>query len=211
MNRSVPFVLILSLSACMDYDVHEVVVGPGGPAASPVTGSTSTGAHEPDDAQDTTPPASTGTAGTAGTDTAPAGSTTTGPPAADTGSPDDPEPRQEVLHVPAFEPAPTGVLVVAGERVTVSVAGTWCWGGGADCSDADGTPGRPVAEELPVLVTGASFGTLAASIDGGLAFVVGSGPSLDVPATGELYLGMSDRIGSYGDNSGELVVTLTWE
>jgi hypothetical protein len=49
----------------------------------------------------------------------------------------------------AIEPWAVGRTVSAGERLRFAASGTWCWGRGGDCSDADGTPGRPGEDELP--------------------------------------------------------------
>ncbi len=119
--------------------------------------------------------------------------------------------RVETVEVAPIEPQTTGLTVQAGDTIHFTAPGTWCWGGGADCSDADGTDGRPNEEEHPVLLEGSDFGTLVGQVDGGPVFAIGSDSTLVMPADGELSLGMNDRLSYYEDNSGSLTVTLTWQ
>lgn len=110
--------------------------------------------------------------------------------------------------VDAMEETKTGLVVAAGQRITISATGKWCWGVGAsDCPGPDGTPGRPTSSELPVVVQGASFGTLSMRV-GSLARAVGSKLETTSPGCGELVLFMNDRPGYYGDNSGSLKVVV---
>ncbi len=118
-----------------------------------------------------------------------------------------PGPRGTV-EVQAQIPAETGIFVRAGDRVAFSATGEWCWGGGEDCSDANGTFGRPFPDELPVLAEGAEFGELVGQV-GGQLFRIGQHDNLIMPANGELMLGMSDRMGYYGDNSGSISVEVS--
>jgi hypothetical protein len=107
----------------------------------------------------------------------------------------------------AFEVA-TGISVAAGDRIQFLADGTWCWGG--DCPDADGTAGRPLPDELPVAVEGASFGTLGGRV-GSSYFAIGSCSTVTMSEAGELYLLMSDRVGYYSDNSGAIQVQVARE
>jgi hypothetical protein len=202
MNRIPCAILAICLAACVEYRVDPLVAGHAGPGA----------ATEPSEPE---PPAEAGEpsvpAESSGEVTPDAPAEETGAPVLDTAEPIDERGRNEAVRVPAVEPVPMGIQVGAGDRISFAANGTWCWGGGMDCSDGDGTSGRPIAEELPVLVTGASFGTLVGSIDGGAPFVIGTAAVVEMPASGELFLGMSDRLGYYADNSGELEVALTWE
>jgi len=99
----------------------------------------------------------------------------------------------------------TGITVNQGDLMTFQAQGEWCWGGGTDCSDPDGTPGRPGPGEGPTTLDGEPFGKLIGRVDDWL-FPIGSYAAVPAQVEGELILLMNDRIGCYGDNSGEIPV-----
>lgn len=84
----------------------------------------------------------------------------------------------------------------------------WCWGGWPDCSDGNGTPGRPNSEELPVLFEGGQLGELYVAI-GNQAYAAGNFLSIVAPVSGSLSFIMNDRLDHYFDNSGWLYVVVT--
>jgi hypothetical protein len=80
---------------------------------------------------------------------------------------------------------------------------------GPYCSDANGTPGRPIAIEMADTVIPTSFfGTLIGNING-TYFPIGSPATITMPAAGTLILLMNDRTCCYYDNSGSISVTVT--
>jgi hypothetical protein len=96
--------------------------------------------------------------------------------------------------------------VESGEEIAFSAEGRWCWGrGSTECSDANGTPGRPTSAELPVALQGQYFGKLIGRI-GNELFPIGSHAVITTESNGMLYVLMNDRVGFYSDNSGELTV-----
>lgn len=98
--------------------------------------------------------------------------------------------------------------VCEGQLLSFTASGTWCWGGPPiDCSDPNGTAGRPLPEELPVEYSSAYLGTLIGRIDG-TAFTIGSGTTIVAPVSGQLELLMNDRIGYASDNTGSLTVDI---
>lgn len=89
----------------------------------------------------------------------------------------------------------------------ISAPGQWSWGDN-DCT-ADGTKGRPNAEERPsALFPSGRFGELYGRV-GEWTFPVGSSAQVTAQASGELSFIMNDRVGFYGDNSGELAVEVS--
>ncbi|CAL7964388.1 large repetitive protein [Gammaproteobacteria bacterium] len=105
---------------------------------------------------------------------------------------------------------PTGVILKNGDVVFVEASGQWCWGGGSDCSIADGTTGRPHLDELPVDCTGSPIGQLIGKISSsGSYFAIGAKKNFTANMDGELLLGQNDRIGYRGDNSGFIIVSIT--
>ena len=99
----------------------------------------------------------------------------------------------------------TGYQICAGQQLNFEASGSWCWGGSYDCSDANGTSGRPLPGETPVFNPGSYMGALVGRI-GSTTFHIGSYTSIAAPASGELELWMNDNLSSYGDNSGSLSV-----
>jgi len=104
---------------------------------------------------------------------------------------------------------PTGIHVKSGDRLAFAATGARYWGSGDDaCSDANGTPGRPTDDELPVTVEGGNFGTLAGRVDT-WHFLIGATNEVTMQADGELHLLMNDQRGCYSDNGGFLKVTVS--
>lgn len=109
----------------------------------------------------------------------------------------------------------TGIHVNPGDTLEFRATGRWCWGdppGGTwapECSGPSGTPGRPSSPtaEGPTTVPGGQFGQLAGRV-GGWSFLIGSSATVQMQASGQLFLLMNDRLGSYGDNSGSISVTI---
>lgn len=99
----------------------------------------------------------------------------------------------------------TGIVLAAGTVVSTQATGTWCWGGDSDCSDADGTSGRPNSEEGEGLLPGANLGELIGQYDDSW-FELGESANFVATAEGELSLRMNDLAGAYGDNSGSISV-----
>jgi len=114
----------------------------------------------------------------------------------------------------------TGIGVTAGTMVHFQATGTWCWGYPAFCSDANGTPGRPGPDEHPTLLDGPGyyFGQLIGRVVSGSTttsyFLIGSSNTVVMPATGQLYLAMNERVGLdypsewYFDNRGSISVVV---
>jgi uncharacterized protein (TIGR03437 family) len=112
--------------------------------------------------------------------------------------------------VPAANPAgvSTGIAVNAGDVLSFTATGTWCWETPTFCSDANGTPGRPgPTETFDTVIPTSYFGTLIGSVNG-TYFPIGSSATLMMPASGMLVLLMNDRTCCYGDNSGSISVTV---
>lgn len=109
----------------------------------------------------------------------------------------------------------TGINLNSGEIINITTNGTWCWGVGAnECCDANGTFGRPSANEHPVTLEPEYFGVLIGRIIGTSSnsdyFRIGTSTELNVPMSGELELLMNDRVGYYGDNSKSITVTISF-
>ncbi|MCC6648336.1 MAG: hypothetical protein IT374_22550 [Polyangiaceae bacterium] len=119
----------------------------------------------------------------------------------------DPDEGTFGVVVDAEEETRSGLIVEKGQRVAITASGTWCWGSSPGCSGPDGTPGRPLPSELPVMVEGAYLGQLSLRI-GASTLAVGSARELFAPACGELVFFMNDRPGYTADNSGALKVTV---
>lgn len=112
--------------------------------------------------------------------------------------------------VPARNGAQLPITVFKGTRLYFSVKGKWCWGRGAtECTNGNGTPGRPSQDELPVLVAGSEFGTLIGKA-GECYFSIGQSSAHVMPCDGPLSLVMNDRVNAYSDNHGSLEVEITW-
>ncbi|WP_158789040.1 hypothetical protein [Granulicella sp. L46] len=109
--------------------------------------------------------------------------------------------------VPAGDPNGHHVFEVAsGDQIAFSAEGRWCWGrGSTECSDADGTPGRPTSAELPVALPGRYFGKLIGRV-GNAVFPIGSYAVITSESYGLLYILMNDPVGFYNANSGELTI-----
>jgi hypothetical protein len=86
--------------------------------------------------------------------------------------------------VPAANPAgiSTGIAVNAGDVLSFTATGTWCWEAPTFCSDANGTPGRTEADEMfDTVIPTSYFGTLIGSLNG-TYFPIGSSATLMMPA-----------------------------
>ncbi len=106
---------------------------------------------------------------------------------------------------------PTGVMVSPGDSLSFAASGTWRWG---ETCDANGTPGRPHTDELPMMLNGPNMGALIGRIATGAYFFIGTSSTITVPATaaGQLFLAMNERLpvtNWRGDNSGSITVTIT--
>ncbi|MGJ5819340.1 LecA/PA-IL family lectin [Paludibaculum fermentans] len=128
---------------------------------------------------------------------------------------DQPYPRTVAVEVPGAreQGTYTEVFVKKGDVLRFSARGIWCWGGTSGCSDADGTPGRPKADEDPeaVMLKGQHFGTLIGRVKDWY-FAIGTSRAIEAKETGNLVLLMNDRKGTYDfDNSGSIQVTATVE
>ena len=102
---------------------------------------------------------------------------------------------------------PTNVTVRQGERIAFQTTGQIVWGRGAN--QAAGPEGAEVEtfSRWAYPVPSAGVGALVARIDDGAPFLVGAGTEpIDMPADGQLYLGVNDS--SRGDNSGTFVVRI---
>lgn len=100
----------------------------------------------------------------------------------------------------------TGILVENGDIIHFSSAGRWCWGGGNDCSSANGTPGRPGKDEQPSLVSRSFYGALLGRISDDPLFVIGIAKEVTANRDGEIVFRINDPI--YSDNSGYLRVAV---
>lgn len=102
----------------------------------------------------------------------------------------------------------TGLVVQQGDSVTFSASGTWCWGGLSDCSNANGTAGRPSGpQECCTTLKGEQFGKLLGRV-GDWIFPIGEKATIIMWNSGELFLLMNDRVGTYGDNNGAISVQI---
>ncbi|MBC7264337.1 MAG: hypothetical protein H5T64_08245 [Chloroflexi bacterium] len=115
-----------------------------------------------------------------------------------------------MISVPASDAAGihTGLDVRRGDTTKFHAQGRWCWRDGSECSDRDGTPGRPWPEERPTILDGEPFGKLIGRV-GDWMFAIGSTAVVTAAADGELLLLMNDRVGYYHDNSGSITVEVT--
>jgi hypothetical protein len=101
--------------------------------------------------------------------------------------------------------------VEEGDKLTFSeVIGNWCFGG-ADCSGPEGFAGRPLPNEGPVTMGGENFCVLVGRIATERWFRIGAGVSITSSCTGQLELIMNDKIGAYGDNSGNMCLRIVIE
>ena len=102
----------------------------------------------------------------------------------------------------------TGIDVRGGGTMIFDAPEEWCRGGGVDCSDANGTPGRPIPEEEPVLLEGAYLSTLIGRV-GQWYFRIGASAEIVSEGDGPLFLMMNDRTEGryYRDNRGSWKLT----
>ena len=103
--------------------------------------------------------------------------------------------------------------VTKGGDVVVSASGNWCSGGiKNDGSPSCGGPGgiRPPnpGESGDLLVPSAKIGVLVGRIGTGSWFAIGSSKHFTASAKGTLTVAMNDRACCFGDNSGDVTVTV---
>jgi hypothetical protein len=100
----------------------------------------------------------------------------------------------------------TGVVLVSGERATISATGTISYGSlNQACSGSSISPAGCSAEQICPVAGGC--GALIGRIGSGAPFVVGDSKTVTGP--GVLWLGINDQPGDFGDNSGAFTVTIT--
>lgn len=108
----------------------------------------------------------------------------------------------------------TNVSVTLGETIQLSSSGTWSWCSAPECevypdgARVNGDAAEPCGNggsecDLQSAVIGSLIGLV-----NGTPFDIGDSTSVTSPATGDLYLQMNDILGTHGDNSGELLVTV---
>jgi len=110
------------------------------------------------------------------------------------------------------KPLPQGfnIPVRTGDQISIRATGSWCWGGGNDCSTAAGTYGRPLKSELPVDCSDARFGELIGRISSKNSyFRIGTSMNIIAKSSGYLILGQNDRIFYRSDNTGSINVNIT--
>lgn len=110
-------------------------------------------------------------------------------------------------------PTSTGVTVAAGQHVTFSATGTWCLSDpGAPTQPACGGPAGIRATSpgttAKLVLDSALAGALVGRAGDGPWFEVGAGGDRVMPSAGPLVLQFNDIEGGYGDNSGDVAVTL---
>lgn len=98
---------------------------------------------------------------------------------------------------------PTGLTVRRGETVTVNATGEIKYGGGAD---AKASPNGSSEQQPNNPVPNATTGALIGRIGNGQPFAIGSQPSFQAPAAGQLFLGVNDT--TLDDNDGSFQVRL---
>ena len=162
----------------------------------------------------TTPGAPTGLVATAG-----AGQATLvfSPPASDGGSPvtgytvlATSSPTGQTVPANSYPFFSTGSVLAAGQKLGVSVSGSWGIGGGYGGSFG-GAGATGFATEACALLTSAPMGALLGSLNGGASwFAIGAGPTV-VTGPGTLVLAANDCPGPgpgsyFSDNSGSLNV-----
>lgn len=97
----------------------------------------------------------------------------------------------------------TGIMVESGQAITFTATGTWTFDG-VTTTDANGGGGSSGSARVP----GAQYGTLIGRVGAsGTWFAIGALNTVNMPASGELYLACND-INSYGDNSGSITVDI---
>lgn len=100
----------------------------------------------------------------------------------------------------------SGIFVHAGDTINIIASGTWnndpihSWG-----PDGDGGSPAPSGFVLPGAASYSLVGRIGTS---GAFFEIGLGGSWTASQSGYLYLIMNDRIGTFGDNSGSLSVSV---
>jgi hypothetical protein len=111
------------------------------------------------------------------------------------------------VYVPATSTGySTEIIVHQGNILIFSSSGDWCWGGGNDCSSANGTPGRPKPDEGRPILEDDSYGKLIGRV-GDWIFPIGISSEVEMLADGELVLLMNDSV--HSDNSGTLTVLIS--
>lgn len=103
---------------------------------------------------------------------------------------------------------PTSIRVNQGDRLTISTTGQIQLrpNDAKDVARAAGSLLQRFAPNAPL--PKAFAGALIGRIDSGQAFGIGDQPSIIIPASGLLYLGINDDVVT--DNSGQFQVTLSW-
>lgn len=100
----------------------------------------------------------------------------------------------------------TGVFVKQGDKVIFGVDGEWCWGPN-DCSDANGTPGRPLQGEPEPILPNLPYGKLIGLVNNWY-FPIGPGDTVVMQDDGEIILLMNDPELGYKDNHGQVNVNI---
>ncbi len=106
----------------------------------------------------------------------------------------------------------TGIALSAGDIVTITASGTWCWAGGS-CVGPDGDNRDRFDTWVPSAPADSLIGFIGGSMptspfSGG--FGVGSSITFVAAISGELWLGINDDYvsGGVGDNSGFLTADI---
>ena len=113
----------------------------------------------------------------------------------------------KTLSVAATTPFRTaGVMLAKGQHATIAATGLISYGSqNSACQGANITPNGCSAESIcPV---GGGCGALIGRIGSGPSFIVGKHKTVVGP--GEIWLGINDQPGDYGDNTGAFHVTIT--
>lgn len=114
---------------------------------------------------------------------------------------------QKTVKVSAKSPfTDTGLTVQDGNQLTISVTGTARWDRYSLPSDPSGVA-TPLGAGSPE--PGSPVGKVIGKIGNGTPFAVGSNYPGPAGGSGELYLGVNDLFGAYGDNSGFYTATIT--
>ena len=98
----------------------------------------------------------------------------------------------------------TGMIVKAGQTITIQASGRWKHAE----SEADYGPGGTERLDTHSVLPSAPVGSLIGRIENGQPFEIGTRTTLVANAAGRLFLSMNDGIGLFGDNRGSLVVQL---
>jgi hypothetical protein len=109
----------------------------------------------------------------------------------------------------------TGIDVQEGDEIVINATGEWCYGifTPEECNDADGDPTNDGGNQPPPH-TGAPLpndylGLLVARVGtSGDWTAIGVSGTFNAPTSGRLYLIINDKTGFYGDNLGDISVTV---